>query len=344
MRGARVPRPLPRARLFFRAAQPTAPLRRRRGADAEDPLRRKIADGSFPACALAGRRDGRTAGAQYPDLDVSGVWRPLLKLLAPTRRARERAAQWVAAAAQTWATINVWLGDRLLPTRWELRGASALDRNGQYLVCANHQSWNDIYALLKLFDRRAPFFKFFLKRELFWVPVLGLAWWGLDYPFMQRYSAAKLARHPELRGRDLETTRRACERYRNMPVTILNFLEGTRFTRAKHDRQDSPYRYLLRPKAGGLALALAALGEKINHLLDVTIVYPEGAKGFWDFLAGRVRRVIVEVRSLTIPHEFYAGSYENDPVFRQRFQDWVAQLWADKDRRIGELLAEAGAA
>jgi 1-acyl-sn-glycerol-3-phosphate acyltransferase len=268
----------------------------------------------------------------------------LLKLLSPKGRARDTVSEWVAWGARTWASVNVWLANRLLRVRWDIRGVDKLDRRGQYLVCSNHQSWNDIFSLMRAFDRRAPFFKFFIKQELIWVPVLGLAWWGLDYPFMKRYSKARLDKHPELRGKDLETTRKACEHYRNVPVTILNFLEGTRFTRAKHDKQESPYRFLLKPKAGGMALSLSALGEKINQLLDVTIVYPEGAKGFWDFLAGRVRQVVIEVRSLTIPHELYSGNYEDDPAFRKRFQDWIAQLWAEKDRRIGELLAEAAAA
>jgi 1-acyl-sn-glycerol-3-phosphate acyltransferase len=267
----------------------------------------------------------------------------LLKLLAPRGRPRDTVSRWVAAAAQTWATINIWLGDHLIATRWDLRGMEKLHREGQYLVVSNHQSWNDIYALMKAFDRHAPFFKFFLKQELIWVPVLGLAWWGLDYPFMKRYSQAHVLRHPELRGKDLETTRKACEHYRNVPVTILNFLEGTRYTPAKRLRQKSPYRHLLRPKSGGMALAISALGEKINSLLDVTIVYPDGARGFWDFLAGRVHSVIVEVRTLTIPHELYTGNYEEDPAFRKRFQEWIAQLWAEKDRRIGQLLSEAGA-
>ncbi|MDB5987228.1 MAG: acyltransferase [Nevskia sp.] len=267
----------------------------------------------------------------------------LLKLIAPTPSLRDRASRLIAAIAQAWSTSSIWFADRCLTPSYQLRGVAALDRNGQYLVCCNHQSWNDILVLMKAFNGRAPFFKFFLKQQLIWVPVLGLAWWGLDYPFMKRYSAATLQKHPELRGRDLETTRAACERYRNLPVTILNFLEGTRFTKAKHDQQQSPYRHLLKPKAGGMALALTALGEQINSLLDVTIVYPDGARGFWDFMAGRVRRVVVEVRSLTIPHEFYTGSYEEDPVFRKRFQDWIAQLWADKDRRIAELLQENNA-
>ena len=267
----------------------------------------------------------------------------LLKLLSPRGRIRDKVSEWVAWGAQTWASVNVWLTNRLLRVRWDVRGVDKLNRRGQYLVCSNHQSWNDIFSLMWAFDRRAPFFKFFIKQELIWVPLLGLAWWGLDYPFMKRYSPAKLEKHPELRGKDLETTRLACEHYRNVPVTILNFLEGTRFTQAKHDKQGSPYRHLLKPKAGGMALSLSALGEKINSLLDVTIVYPEGAKGFWDFLAGRVQQIVIEVRSLTIPGELYAGNYEDDPAFPKHFQDWIAQLWADKDRRIGELLAEARA-
>lgn len=268
----------------------------------------------------------------------------LLKLVSPTPGLRNACSRAAAACGQNWAAVNTWLGDHMLPTRWQIRGVDALDRNGQYLVCSNHQSWNDIYVLMKAFDRRAPFFKFFIKQELIWVPVLGLAWWGLDFPFMKRYSPAYLAKHPELRGKDFETTRKACERYADIPVTILNFLEGTRYTAAKHSKQRSPYSHLLKPKAGGFALALSALGENINSLLDVTIVYPGGARGFFDFLSGRVRSVIVEVRQITIPHEMYVGNYESDPQFRKRFQAWVAELWKQKDQRIGELLAEAGAA
>jgi len=267
----------------------------------------------------------------------------LLKLISPLRTLRDLFSRAASACGQHWASVNTVLGDALLPTQWEIRGVSTLDRKGQYLVCSNHQTWNDIYVLMKAFDRRAPFFKFFIKQELIWVPVLGLCWWGLDYPFMKRYSPAYLAKHPELRGKDFETTRKACERYANVPVTILNFLEGTRFSQTKHDKQKSPYTHLLKPKAGGFALALGALGENINHLLDVTIVYPGGALGFFDFLSGKVRKVIVEVRQITIPHEMYAGNYEEDPQFRKRFQAWIADLWAQKDVRVTALLADAAA-
>lgn len=266
----------------------------------------------------------------------------LLKLASPLRGLADLFSRAAGACGQHWATVNTVLGNVLLPTRWTIRGVDKLNMKGQYLVSSNHQTWNDIYVLMKAFDRRAPFFKFFIKQELIWVPVLGLCWWGLDYPFMKRYSSKYLAKHPELRGKDFETTKKACARYRNIPVTILNFLEGTRFSLAKQADTKSPYKHLLKPKAGGFALTIGALGENINSLLDVTIVYPGGAKGFWDFMCCRVPEVIVEVRQITIPHEMYVGSYETDKQFRRHIQSWIAGMWAEKDQRIGELLAEAG--
>jgi len=266
-----------------------------------------------------------------------------LKLLTPPGKARDQVSRLVAWLAQQWAHVNVLLYEGLMDVRWDIRLDAELSPQGQYLVCSNHQTWNDIYVLMRTFGRRAPFFKFFIKQELIWVPILGLAWWGLDYPFMKRHTPEQVAKNPALKGKDLETTRKACERYRNQPVLILNFLEGTRFTQAKHDRQQSPYLHLLKPKAGGFAFTLSALGEKLNSLIDVTIVYPDGVKGFWEFLGGRVRRVIVEVKQLTIPREFFSGDYESDPEFRKRFQAWIGELWAQKDRRIGELKAQAAA-
>lgn len=265
----------------------------------------------------------------------------LFKVLTPPGALRNRLSRLTAWLAQNWAALNTVYVRWLMRIDWDVRINAELNPKGQYLVCANHQTWNDIFVLMQAFGRRAPFFKFFIKQELIWVPVLGLAWWGLDYPFMKRYTPEQVARNPALKGKDLETTRKACERYRDQPVLILNFLEGTRFTPAKHERQQSPYRHLLKPKAGGFAFTLSALGRQLDSLLDVTIVYPGGAVGFWDFLSGRMRRVIVEINPLRIPADLFAGDYENDPTFRKRFQDWVGQLWASKDRRIGELLTAA---
>lgn len=261
----------------------------------------------------------------------------LLKLLFKGRM-RDRNSSAVMWIAETWAEINKLIFKLFLPTRWDIRGADGLRGDTSYLVISNHQSWVDIPALIQVLNRRTPFFKFFLKKELIWVPLLGLAWWALDYPFMKRYSKAFLARHPELKGQDLEITRAACELYKRQPVTVVNYLEGTRFTAAKHDQQQSPYTHLLKPKAGGVAFVLAAMGAQLDALLDVTVVYPGGrTPGFWDLICGRVPRVIIDIQTHTLDSALWAGDYESDPQLRGKVQGWVNQLWLEKDARISAL-------
>jgi 1-acyl-sn-glycerol-3-phosphate acyltransferase len=211
-----------------------------------------------------------------------------------------------------------------------VQGLEGLGARGWYLVSSNHQSWVDILVLQKIFNRRIPMLKFFLKRELIWVPVIGLAWWALDFPFMQRRGGASSAQ-------DLERARKACEKFRVVPTSVFNFPEGTRFTRAKQDAQGSPYAHLLKPKAGGIATALTTLGSQFHHLLDVTIAYPDGPPDFWTLLSGRLRAVTVRVQAREIPAELMAGDYANDPTFRTRMQEWMNTLWAEKDALIATL-------
>ncbi|MGE8413038.1 MAG: acyltransferase [Pseudomonas sp.] len=265
----------------------------------------------------------------------------LLKLVLPGRL-RDYASGAVMWIAETWAEIDKLIFASCIPTRWDIRGGEGLRVDTSYLVVSNHQSWVDIPALIQTLNRRTPFFKFFLKKELIWVPFLGLAWWALDYPFMKRYSKAFLARHPELQGKDLEITKAACELFKRQPVTVVNYLEGTRFTPAKREQQGSPFQHLLKPKAGGVAFVLAAMGEQLDAMLDVTVVYPQAhTPGFWDLISGNVPKVIIDIRTRELDPALWHGDYENDPAFRQRLQDWVNQLWTDKDQRIDALLAEA---
>lgn len=264
----------------------------------------------------------------------------LLKLVLPGR-GRDYASAGVMWMAESWSEVDKAIFALCIPTQWEVRGVDTLRQDTSYLCISNHQTWVDIPALIESLNRRVPFFKFFLKKELIWVPLLGLAWWGLDYPFMKRYSKAFLDKHPELKGKDLEITKAACELFKRQPVTVVNYLEGTRFTQAKHAQQLSPYRHLLKPKAGGVAFVLAALGEQLDALLDVTIVYPGNkAPGFWDLLNGSISRVIIDIRVRELDPALCAGDYENDPEFRQAVQSWVNQLWVEKDQRIEELRAE----
>jgi 1-acyl-sn-glycerol-3-phosphate acyltransferase len=232
-------------------------------------------------------------------------------------------------------SFNIWLTNKLT---LDVSGTDSLNKKGWYLVISNHQSWLDILVLQKTFHGKIPFLKFFIKKELFWVPVLGLAWWALDMPFMKRYSRRFLEKNPHLRGKDLETTKKACRKFKNIPVSIINFVEGTRFAVEKHKKQQSPYKNLLKPKAGGIAFTLAAMGEQLNHILNVTIAYPKGARGFWAFLCGKSCEVKVTVETLPI-HKSLLGDYFASNAYRDQFQEWLNSLWAEKDRDLTRLLS-----
>lgn len=239
--------------------------------------------------------------------------------------------------AETWMLGNsAWM--RLAGrTQWDVQGHERLDHDGWYLVTSNHQSWVDILVLQHNLNRRMPMLKFFLKQELIWVPVIGICWWALDFPFMKRYSKAYLAKHPEKAGQDLLATQRACEKFKTTPVAVFNFLEGTRLTTEKHAEQQSPYRYLLRPKSGGVAFVLDAMGEQLRSLVDITIHYPDGSPTFWDLLSGRIRKVVMRVQTRPIPAEFLGKDYQHDAAFRAEFQAWINQLWAEKDALLEQL-------
>lgn len=216
---------------------------------------------------------------------------------------------------------------------WQVSGIENLSNKSWYLVIANHQSWTDIVVLQKIFTGKIPFLKFFLKKELIWVPVLGLAWWALDFPFMRRYSQSFLLKHPQLKGKDIEITKKACQKFKDIPVSIMNFVEGTRFTQEKHTKQESPYKNLLKPKSGGIGFVFSTMGSMITSILDVTIVYPQGRPSFWDFLCGRVNVIKVHVEEIPVTEDF-VGDYIDDPVFRNKFQQWLNDLWHEKDIRI----------
>ncbi|MCC5853683.1 MAG: acyltransferase [Alkalimonas sp.] len=261
----------------------------------------------------------------------------VLKLL-PLKRWQAWLTYLLDAIAVAWISMNNVTTRLFTRIDWQVDGLEALSRKDWYLLLANHQSWADILVLQNLFNRRIPFIKFFLKKELLYVPFMGLAWWALDFPFMKRYSKAELAKKPELQGKDIETTRKACAKFRFKPVTVMNFVEGTRFTKGKHDKQQSPYQHLLKPKAGGVAFVLGAMGQQLHKILDVTIHYPERIPTFWDYISGAVHAIRVQVRVLPITEQLL-GDYQ-DPAFRASFQQWVNELWQYKDQQLQQMAAK----
>lgn len=302
------------------------------------------------ACPFAQRKKRRSAVTHHATGSVSillyflntAVMFPFFPLigffkLLPLARWRAACNYVLDHMATMWISVNNLNMKITKRIHWEVTGLEGLNPREWYLVISNHRSWADILVLQKVFNRKIPFLKFFLKKELIWVPLMGIAWWALDFPFMKRYSGAFLKKFPHLRGKDIEITRKACEKFRHIPVSVMNFIEGTRFTEEKHRRQNSPFANLLKPKAGGMAFVLSAMGgEKMKKILNVSICYPDGIRSFWDFLCGGISSVKVHIEELPITKELL-GDYLDNENFRDEFQEWVNRLWMEKDLRLSAM-------
>lgn len=267
----------------------------------------------------------------------------LLKLI-PNMRWRVWCTRMIDGVIAWWSDANNAYIDRTQPVRWQINGVENLHPNQWYLVVCNHQSWLDIVLLQRLFNRKIPVLKFFIKDQLKWVPLLGFSWWAMGSPFMKRYSKEYLLKKPHKKGQDLAATGKALDLFKKTPSTIMNFVEGTRFTTAKKQLQQSPYQHLLKPKAGGIGFVISAMGEQIPNLLDVTIVYPAKQHSLWDFLCHRIDSITLHVRQIPIPRQFLKGGLIEDEGIQGEFRTWLNAHWAEKDKLIASLQqGESGA-
>lgn len=274
------------------------------------------------------------------------IWCVPIYLLAVPRAVIPVPSLRIAIAAAMTRVIDAWVAGNRLMLRvlaiTQIQVATKFDapprRDKWYVVISNHQGWSDILVLQDTFLSRIPPLKFFVKQQLIWIPLLGVAMWLLGFPYVRRYSREALALDPGLRRHDQEATQRACEFFKQRPTSVLNFMEGTRFTPQKHAYQQSKYRHLLTPKTGGFGYVVGALGERVDQVLDVTIVYPNGAPTFWQFISGQCRDVRVDITSHHVPSALLEVHAEMPADVRQQLHDWVDQLWSRKDTRIDQLL------
>lgn len=262
----------------------------------------------------------------------------ILKLY-PNQRWQVYCTKSVDKIAALWTDVNNFYVDKIHPAHWEVTGLENYDSKSWYLVVANHQSWLDIVILQRLFNRKIPVLKFFIKDQLKWVPFLGFSWWAMGCPFMKRYSPAYLAKNPHKKGDDLLATQKALKVFKQTPATLMSFVEGTRYTSEKKLQQNSPYHHLLKPKAGGVGFVIDAMNKQINHILDVTIVYPHHQNSLWDFLCRRIDSIKIHIRQLPIPSQFLNSSLISDEKTQAEFRQWLNHQWSEKDQLIAEMKA-----
>ena len=210
------------------------------------------------------------------------------------------------------------------------------DENEWYMAMSNHQSWADIFILLTVANYKLPLLKFFMKKELWWIPFVFLANKTLNMPFVNRHTKKEIEKNPSLRTLDYENTLKSCKRFLRTPSTIFSYAEGTRFTNDKHIQQGSKYKNLLEPKIGGMATALSAM-PNINTLVDYTLVYKSKKRDAWSFAKGDMKHAKVLVSKYKIPENLKNKNYLNDKSYRDEFKDWIEGIWAEKDKKIEEL-------
>lgn len=258
----------------------------------------------------------------------------LLRFIIPWKKWRQLTKKLMELLHAVWLRSNYFLLKWITHIKWEIKGLDQLHYKEWYLLISNHQSWADILILQSIFSGKIPPLKFFLKRELLWtLPIASWACWLLDFPFMRRYSKAKLSKHPELKDKDIEETKKASAKFKMTPTTVTNFVEGTRFSQKKRELQASPYEHLLRPKAAGMAFSLAVLGDFFHKILNVTIIYPPHQASLLDFLSGNIEKIIVDIEAIPITKD-WLGDYENDRQYRIYFQKKLNELWERKDQLI----------
>lgn len=254
-----------------------------------------------------------------------------LKVIIPVRRYRNWILKGLCAVALNWIGVNLWWMKHWLKPQVNFSVPENLSPQQWWLVISNHRSWTDIFILMMALHRRIPMPRFFLKRQLIWIPIVGFAFWALEFPFMRRYSREQITKQPKLATVDRHSTEQMCRQARHTPIAIFNFIEGTRFTAVKRDLQQSPYQHLLRPKAGGVAQVLGLLGDQLNGILDVTISYANPSPTFWGFLCGQEAPITLNARQLAIPQWMHESNYHEEKQHKERFHAWINSLWMEKD-------------
>lgn len=268
---------------------------------------------------------------------LSVIFSFLIIHLFPKRSWRKSGRAWMQNIPVWWMDFNYWILQLSTRRKWYFEGEAPLSTQNWYLLVCNHQSWMDILVLGIFFRHKIPNLKFFMKKELLWtLPFASWATYVLGYPFMARHSHEEIRKNPHLKMVDIETTRQACAKFKEFPTTVVNFVEGTRFTPQKREDQQSPYQFLLKPKATGAALVLQELHQQLSGIVNVTLHYQPQSLSFWEFLQGKVKKIHLHYELLPISPDLIGDPYQ-DRVFRKHFQQWLNSIWQTKDQQLRKM-------
>jgi 1-acyl-sn-glycerol-3-phosphate acyltransferase len=245
-----------------------------------------------------------------------------LLLLPFSRRAFRAVNRW---CADSWWGLCVTGAERINGSEVVFTGDEVPLREDALLV-ANHQEMPDITAVMKFckIKRRLGDMKYFVKKQLKWVPGMGWGMQFLDCLFIDRDWAS-----------DREHIQRTFARLVDdrVPVHLVSFVEGTRLTFAKlaaaqeyaraHGLQVP--RHVLVARTKGFAATVEGLRSHITAVYDLTIAYENGVPTLWQYIKGLVRRIHVHVRRFPVA---------DLPASAEELRQWLQDRWQEKDELL----------
>ena len=256
----------------------------------------------------------------------------LLRIILPFSLPRSSVYQMMTWIYYLAAWFDGILLFRIMGIHLEVTGIEQNYSGKFYLIIANHQAWSDILIMQHLFNLKAPVVKFLAKREMIFIPLVGLICWAYDFPFLQR-SSFKSSQNRNTHN-DIRSLSLALTKFMRSSASIMNFVEGTRFSAAKSKRQNSPYKHLLKPKTSGLYTIFQTLGDQLDAIIDITIVYDSPRHDFWDFLCGRCKRIKIKADTITLKSASASDfSLSSLPDF-ETVAEWINKIWEKKDNEI----------
>ena len=209
--------------------------------------------------------------------------------------------------------INGNILKNILGIHFIIQGDLRLTYSNNYIVLSNHLSWSDAFIAQIVLNRRIPPLKFLSKRQVIFIPFVGIISWAFNFPLLGRSE----------KNKDQNRIIKNLTKIKSDALSFLIFPEGTRFTKEKNIYQKSPFKYLLKPKIGGFSTLINAKIEYEN-VVDLTLLYPDQKINFWDFLSGNISHVYIYVRKLPLSEK--TGGYQ--------VKEWIFQKWKEKDNLL----------
>lgn len=242
-----------------------------------------------------------------------------LVLLPLSKSAFRAVNRWCADAWWGWCVTSA---ERINRTEVVISGDDIPMRENALLV-SNHQQMPDIPAIMKLARSRHRLgdLKFFVKKQLKWVPGMGWGMQFLDCLFVDRDWAS-----------DNEKIHRTFARLVSgrVPVYLVSFVEGTRMTLPKLEvarayAQENGFpipRHTLVPRSKGFSASIEALRSHITAVYDITIGYENGVPSLWQYIKGLVQRIHLHVRRFPI---------DTLPAGAEQLRSWLHARFEEKD-------------